>query len=843
MKAVLRSSEAGLAGEAGRKAAALAVLGSRGFEVPPWVVLTDEAFGGDDELKVGVREELMAVARELVGDGGRLAVRSSAVEEDGEEHSFAGQFETVLGVGLEGLEGAVGVVRRSGESVRAEEYRRLHGLGAGRAPAVMVQRMVMAEASGVAFGVDPVSGRKDVAVVAAVRGTAEGLAAGSESGDTWEVGVGGEVKLRTGECGERVIGDGVVRAVAELVRRAGEEFGVPQDVEWVWESGRLRLIQSRPVTAVRGAVEATLWDNSNIVESYGGITLPLTFTFARRAYAAVYREFCRMLAVPEARVAASDAVFEGMLGQIRGRVYYNLLNWYRLLALLPGYRLNRGFMEQMMGVREPLPEAVAEGIGREVSGGGVLGRVMDGVHVSRGVVSLVVAHWRLPRTIRRFRERLDGALRLDGERLEDWTAEELVAHSEALEERLLTKWDAPLLNDFFAMIFFGVLRGLVRKWVGDGQESLANELLCGEGGMVSAVPAARLRRMAVLAEGRTGLEAALRSGSVGEVEAAMGESREFAEEWRRYLEEFGERCHGELKLENATLHDDAGPLVRAVARLLGGGEGEPGGGQAAAVRAVAETRVAGAMRGRLVKGVVFRWVLRQARGRVRDRENLRFERTRVFGRARRIYGVLGTRLEEAGRIETWRDVFLLEVDEVRAVVRGGMDGGELRRLVGRRRAELAAWEAAPVPPARFVALGRPDDASGWEVSGVEGEEERGERRKGVGCCPGMVRGRVRCVVDPVGAEVERGEILVAARTDPGWILLFPAAAAILVERGSLLSHAAIVARELGIPAVVGVPGLMGWLADGDEVWCDGSTGEVIRLGCGDEECRESKVPK
>jgi pyruvate,water dikinase len=107
----------------------------------------------------------------------------------------------------------------------------------------------------------------------------------------------------------------------------------------------------------------------------------------------------------------------------------------------------------------------------------------------------------------------------------------------------------------------------------------------------------------------------------------------------------------------------------------------------------------------------------------------------------------------------------------------------------------------------------------------------------------MVRGRVRCVVDPVGAEVERGEILVAARTDPGWILLFPAAAAILVERGSLLSHAAIVARELGIPAVVGVPGLMGWLADGDEVWCDGSTGEVIRLGCGDEACRESEVPK
>src|SRR5204863_4930139 len=105
----------------------------------------------------------------------------------------------------------------------------------------------------------------------------------------------------------------------------------------------------------------------------------------------------------------------------------------------------------------------------------------------------------------------------------------------------------------------------------------------------------------------------------------------------------------------------------------------------------------------------------------------------------------------------------------------------------------------------------------------------GERRQGLGCCRGVVRGPVRLVADPRASELRHGEILVAERTDPGWVVLFPAAAGLLVERGSLLSHSAIVARELGLPAVVAIDGLTSWLESGDEVELDGRTGEVRRL--------------
>jgi len=104
-----------------------------------------------------------------------------------------------------------------------------------------------------------------------------------------------------------------------------------------------------------------------------------------------------------------------------------------------------------------------------------------------------------------------------------------------------------------------------------------------------------------------------------------------------------------------------------------------------------------------------------------------------------------------------------------------------------------------------------------------------DERRGIGCCPGVVEGRARVITDPRQAVIEPGDVLVAERTDPGWILLFPSASAVVVERGSVLSHSAIVARELGIPAVVSLPGLTSWLCDGDQIAVDGTSGVVRRL--------------
>jgi pyruvate,water dikinase len=812
---IVRMGETAGAERIGGKAAALAVLSAAGFPVPEWFALTPEAHGvSQQELSHLLTKELQTLGP------GPYAVRSSALDEDGKGHSFAGQLESHLFVPAGEVAARVAQVWKSGFSERVLAYRREHGLEAPPgAPAVLVQCMVDAEAAGVAFSADPVSGARGTRVVSAVKGVGEKLVSGEVDADTWRVGRDGTI-LESSVNEQALTADQAVE-VARLAARAEAHFGAPQDIEWALKDGRLYLLQSRPITSLHGLAdpdgERIIWDNSNITESYAGITTPLTFSFARRAYEEVYRQFCLIMAVPAARVEANGRTFRNMLGLIRGRVYYNLNSWYRTLALLPGFTLNRRFMEQMMGVREPMPDELAA----ELAAAGAAQRLADGVHLANMVLSLVANHFTVERRIRGFYVRLAEALAEPDPPLAGQRLDELAAAYRELERRLLTRWDAPLVNDFLAMIFYGTLRKLAAGWCGDADGTLQNDLLCGEGGMISAEPAKRVEQLAEIARRDAALLQALDVGKVAD------ENPEFLAAYRQYLERFGDRCMEELKLESATLHDDPGMLLRAVAQLARRVPRE-GGSVEAQLRARAEARVDDALKSSRVKRAIFAWILRNARARVRDRENLRFERTRLFGRVRRLFLEMGRRLAANGVLAAPRDVFFLEVEEILGYVEGTATGTDLAALAAARQREFERYRDLPAPADRFETRGAVHQGNGFAGKPAS-EAAQGDSVKGIGCCPGVVRARVRVVRDPKGAALEGGEILVAERTDPGWIMLFPVCSGLLVERGSLLSHSAIVAREMGIPAIVSIPGVMGWAHDGEWVEMDGATGVARKI--------------
>jgi pyruvate,water dikinase len=220
-------------------------------------------------------------------------------------------------------------------------------------------------------------------------------------------------------------------------------------------------------------------------------------------------------------------------------------------------------------------------------------------------------------------------------------------------------------------------------------------------------------------------------------------------------------------------------------------------------------------------------LLRQARIRVRERENLRFERTRVFGVVRRIMIALGEHLERNRLIEDSRDVFFLTKEEIFSAVDGTSVTSSLRDLVELRRDEQSEHLRRD-PADRFETFGLPmaNPPSTRRRESVDGDETI---LRGTACCRGRITARVRIVRDPLDPGELAGRIMVAERTDPGWGPLFPLAVGLLVERGSLLSHSAIVAREMGIPAIVSIPGLLATLRDGEIVEMDGSTGEIRRL--------------
>ena len=889
----------------GGKAAALAQLSQAGMAVPEWFVLTPEAFTlslasdqlefeinsdtavseihdfidqvnlGDD-LIVAIGEalnKLASVDGDASAENALVAVRSSAIDEDGDQHSFAGQLDSYLFVESARVIDKIKQVWKSGFSERVLEYRKQAGLEISLdVPAVLIQRMVNSDVAGVAFSVDPVSGKRDTCVIAAVWGLGSGLVSGEMDADTYHVHKSGQLIQRTlaekktahrintdedeGVSPESVAEDLVnsatldaesQRAIAILATNASEHFGVPQDIEWAIENNKLYLLQSRPITTLKEVTdpdgELNIWDNSNIVESYGGITTPLTFSFAHKAYEEVYREFCKVLGVSKSKIKENDTTFKRMLGLIRGRVYYNLISWYRVLALLPGYKVNRGFMEKMMGVREEMPDEV---LGLE-NKPGLMARVGDGIRLASTVGGLVYNHFALKFKSDRFYKRLNKALDKPDEELKNMSADQLAAYYHELEQQLLTRWDAPLINDFFAMIFYGVLGKQSAGITDDPNSSLHNDLICGEGGMVSAEPAQRVREMAILATKHDGLAKMLAHRSVKEIEENLPKYGNVAKACVSYLKKFGDRCLDELKLESETLHDNPLMLYRSIGHLAQRFIDQPdlmtsnaGTIAEAEIREQAEEVANESLKGKFFKRLMFDWVLKNARHRVRDRENLRFERTRLFGRVRRIFVEIGKRFQQSGVLMNKRDIFWLEVSEVMGYIEGTSataSATSLQALVEMRYKEFMSYEEMDAPADRFETRGIVNWGNNFKagllpaISDAENDTANDDpnQRHGIACCAGIVTGKVRVISDPRHAEMKPGEILVAERTDPGWIMLFSAASGILVERGSLLSHSAIVSREMGIPSIVSVPGVTKWLKTGDEIELNGSTGIVKKL--------------
>lgn len=870
-----------LSSPVGGKARALATLAVTDVLIPEWFVVLPMAFHDSllDSQKQDFQDHIknqdgqaitalihhMTIAQPIADEvlkaldsssnhQSLYAVRSSAQDEDGIDHSFAGQFDSFLFVSPDAILEKIKAVWASAFSERLSQYRVEHDLPWDNAvPGVLVQRMIDSTVAGVAFAGDPVSGRRSQSIVSGVYGLGSGLVSGECDADTYSLDRTGKIIHRQiaqkthghradSNCLEGVrakpvaielqeqpcLNDQEILAVVELTKTCSRHFGRPQDIEWAIADGKLYLLQSRPITSLANLPDPDgkrqLWDNSNIAESYNGITTPLTFSFARRIYEAVYREFCHLLSVPKKRITTNNSIFPRMLGLIRGRVYYNLLNWYRLLSLLPGFQSNRQFMEQMMGVKEGLPEYFLS----EFSKATWMEKMIDRVYLTRSVMALIWNHWTMKSQIRKFYRRLSLALGDHRPDLSRWRADELVDYFNDLERQLLKKWDAPLTNDFFAMIFYGVLGKLTKKWCGDDQGTLQNNLLCAEGGMVSAEPAQRVIKMANLAVQHDKLCDSLCLDNLSEIQQTMVEYPAFQNEYESYLEKFGDRCLEELKLESLTLFDDPLTLLRSIGQMSRRLKTTPlHGSLEKELRQQAEETVHQSLGYNVLKRGLFYWVLKNARNRVRDRENLRFERTRLFGRVRQIVLEIGKRFFSDNILDHPRDVFYLELSEIFGFIDGTATCTKLKDLARLRKQEFAQYESS-APDERFETLGMVNQGNTFTTV-KEKVIETGDSRKGIGCCPGVVRSRVRVITDPRNANLEVGEIIVAERTDPGWIMLFPSASGLLVERGSLLSHSAIVAREMGIPAIVSLSAVTQWLKDGDEVEMDGATGTVRKL--------------
>ena len=880
----------------GKKAQNLLELAADGFNVPYFSVITNRYFkeiilkeiemynqeaGNNDEIKDWnavfsgnaerkieniiriiknhkIRKEFEKEIENALNEESYYAVRSSSIEEDSSNFSFAGQFETYLYVKKENIMEKVKEVWISSFSSHVMKYRKEGKINNEiNVPAVIIQEMVNSEKAGVGFSVNPVNGNYDEIVISGTYGLGTSIVDGDENGDLFiynkktkeikkEIGTKKirqvldfeNKKIKTEEINieEEILNDSEVCELGENIINIEKYYGKPQDMEWAFEKEKLYILQSRPITTLEKTDKKTyntiIWDNSNIVESYPEITLPLTFSFIRKAYSDVYKRFSEISGVPAKVVENYQDIYDNMLGLLKGRVYYNLINWYKLLMLFPNSKGNSKFMEQMMGVKkelseENLNENLLEAEGKMTG----FEKFRNKLEKYKAGFTLFMNMFLIEKKAEKFYKIIDENLNGKNSDLSNKNIKELKKYYKFLENKFLKNWEIPIINDFLVMVWFGLSKKMAEKYIKDDFEKTHNTLIAQEGNsMISVEPSKYIKKMSLMIKNDKSLKDEI-GNIINKNEKSLVEifkltqNAEFNSTLNEYMEKFGDRTVHELKLEAPTLREEPLFLIKMIYSLS-----ITENVQEHTKRNILEEqkKIYDSLKINPIKKYLLKKTLFYAKKFIRLRENLRYERTKVFGTVRKIMKKMGVHLKNNNLINNEKDVFYLTVDEIFGLVDGSIIDVDLQKLIELRKEEYKKYETEAILPDRFLTRGFLGENFYYED--LTGNSQLDENTlQGTGCSKGIVKGKVKIVLNPMDTQVEDGDIVVTKSTDPSWVMVFPLLKGLIVEKGSLLSHSAIISREMNIPAIVGVQGATSILKTGDMVQFDGSTGIIKKL--------------
>lgn len=817
--------------DAGGKAANLGELVRAGFPVPPGFVVTTAAYRvaldragltaqvhalaaegptaapriralfDDVALPAALADDIAAAYAALGSPA--VAVRSSATAEDLPGASFAGQQDTYLDV--RGEDAVQDAVRRCWASLwtdRAMAYRAQRAIAAEEVSlAVVVQLMVPADAAGVLFTANPLTGRRTETVVSAVRGLGEAVVGGTTDTEQWLLDRAGGAVLDRPRAGPPVLDEATAWALADLGSRVEGHFGGPQDVEWARHDGALFVLQARPVTALPTEEPdpptdwsvpdpTSLYVRASIVEQ---LPDPLSPLFADLADPAVTRSLTELMA----ELAGPGTVRPGdvALTTVNGYAYYRYgragilrvtLRAVRALPVLAGGR--RGGRERWRSWARPhYGDVVAEVAGREPA-------AQTAAELLEGVETLLHA----------------GA--------QYYTAVQTLIPVAALSELVLSR--------FYELA--------VRR---PGEPSPTTFLLGFDSLPIRAEKS--LHDLAGWVRTSPGLRAAVLAGSPAQLLAARdaGDAAT-APLWTRLQEHLDRYGHMVYNLDpvNPVPADDPAPLLDTLRYYLEAEHGtapslDPYARQRRS--ATARDEAASAVRARLdpLRRRVFDGLLRWAQGAAPVREDALADVGLGWPQLRRLLTELGGRARAAGVLDEPADVHWLRRAELVAALVDG-DHASRRTVVAERK---ALWRARRrVTPPQVLPVG------GWarlfrSMLPASTADQTGDVITGLAGSAGRVTAVARVLAGPEDfATLRPGEVLVAPITTPAWTALFVRAAAVVTDIGGPLSHSSIVAREYGIPAVLGTATATARIRSGQRVVVDGDAGTVTLLPDPDE---------
>ena len=818
--------------QVGSKAARLAEMALHGFPVPPGLVITVPAFEtflADNGISLGAGFTSESVRRAILQGkfnsnlaeailGGirelglqEVAVRSSALGEDGMSFSMAGQLSTFLRVP------ATEVLPRVKEcwaglfSDRVLAYRQGGRLSTPIGMGVILQEQIQARYAGVAFSLDPRLLSTDQLVVEWVEGLGEALVSGQVTPVRLCLRRKSPV-LPEDTPGPLALGLG---QLLNWMFEAEKLFGHPLDVEWGLDDGGLHMLQARPITGLLGQ-DLVLWSNVNIGENYPHPLSSFTWSVVEPFRYGYFNELFRQLGLPSAALAEAGPIIRNLIGIHGGRVYYNLSNWYEMLALFPLTRWFRRFLDHYIGQQVPFTYVPRRSL---------LPMFRERRLFHRHLWFWLQLGWnylRLQHRVTAFEARFSHCRRGWRSRpLAECSLDRLEGVLRDMVRFLNKEWGRAALADFAAMIFPGMLELLARKWLGDSSGNLTAQLLRGIA-VKSTEGSKAIWELARQIDERPPLRRLLLSKDYTALERSL--DPDLRNQVQHFMENYGGRCYHELMITSPTFeerHDLFWDLARNYCLAL---HQNPWKKESAEAQNREGSVSVCLRRLRPWRRLLFKKVLRDACLAIQLRERVRLCQSLIYGELRRVALELGNRLAALEYLENPEEVFLLTSEEICHLCQGKFLYPETLPGILRLRREASSAAGDREPPEFFL---MPRGHFWKDYQEASSPDTRRQFFQGFGVSGGRAVGRVRIVLDPSRDKgIQPGEILVARTTDPGWTPLFMVAGGLVLEKGGLLSHGAIVAREFGIPAVVGVEGATRLLQDGQTVLVDGGLGQV-----------------
>jgi phosphohistidine swiveling domain-containing protein len=813
---------------AGGKAAGLARLSGLGFPVPAGFVISIPALSshcrhlfGPFQPGIGnitpqqldeIRERILAAPipaslQDAVQSAcrhhpGPWAVRSSMRGEDSPRSSFAGLLDTYLNVS--DFPSVIEAVRKCLASLcnwRLWNYQLETGQSwkttrKMMALAVLVQEMIKAQVSGVAFGADPNTGRKDV-IIEAVRGTGEKLVQGRVTPHRYVLDDQGNLEYLPPQDGDSpCLQEKDVLRLAGAVRDISARTGSPQDIEWAFDGRDFRFLQCRPITALP---TQRVYSSRLVSEMSPGLIKPLMWSTKTRSM--VRTVFGR---ISTELIGPNQVDFAKYIKRIHSRIYADMTAFGEFLERLG---LPPNFFE-MITRQEKRPHRAG---------------LFRNIKLSK-LPPLLSFAWRYSRSAKEIAGFIETHDRkLERFRRAAWDtfppAKLLDMFDELLQLHAKTQWYIfigpmnmtiryRLLNRFLARRAPGVSPGELLMGI-DGLKALEPNALLMEIGRMALDLKPETREL-MLAGAASALQIKLSEEEAG---------RKLLSRFHDFMKRFGFLSANGSDFTVTPWIEDPSPIWKSIARLAQQFTSGIALGHSPLRR---ESFVQVRRRLNVLQRLVFDRLVRSTRQYVKLRESSSLIMSEETYLMRRALMQLGEILEGKGAIDGAADVFFLYYDELREWLTGNLQAGEAGRRIALRKAELE----------RDAEIDVPDTFQG--EAGLYGPKvsEQTECLNGISGSPGRAHGIARVILDPARppAPLTSENILVAPYTDVGWTPLLPGIRGIVAETGGQLSHTSIIAREYGLPAVVNVKEATRLISNGELITIDGTLGRVYRHG-------------